>query len=345
MRGYRKWSARILGGVFFLSGTLKSVDPVGTSLIVTEYFKFFNLYFLIPSSWWTGFILATGEALLGAALVTGVKKRLSGILSAVLMSVFTAITLALWIRNPEMDCGCFGEAIHLTHLQSFIKNVVLDGLWLLAFIPMKNLPEAGGDKALAFGLSATCICLLSLYFAGTNPASDYTSMYPGAELFRPDDFLSEEDPVLSICNADGEYADSLAYGGRVMAASIYDPGKVRKKTWIALRSLSLASDRQGYRFLLLLPEIPEKLDRTLAAHAYTTDRKVLMTLNRSNGGVTYIHDGMIVKKWEARRLPDSYDLGIIGKQDPTELMMGAETEAVIAVQAYMLLIIFIMLIL
>ena len=120
---FRRHTAVILGIVFLLSGLLKLVDPVGTMLIVTEYFKFLGLPSLIPAAKGVGIGVACLECFVAIGLITGVLRKATAIITYALLIAFTLLTLALWIKNPAMDCGCFGQAIHLTHAQpSGISN-------------------------------------------------------------------------------------------------------------------------------------------------------------------------------------------------------------------------------
>lgn len=46
----KRFCAKILGFVFFVSGILKLMDPTGTSLIIREYMNFFHMGFAAPAS-------------------------------------------------------------------------------------------------------------------------------------------------------------------------------------------------------------------------------------------------------------------------------------------------------
>jgi triosephosphate isomerase len=56
----------------------------------------------------------------------------------ILMLIFTPLTLVLALTNPVSDCGCFGDAIHLTNWQTFGKNIVLMILVLFLFTGKKQ---------------------------------------------------------------------------------------------------------------------------------------------------------------------------------------------------------------
>ena len=127
--------ARVIVGLVFVgSGLLKAVDPVGTALKISQYLT----PILSPASAGAetitlamSFVLCGSEFLLGAFLLMGVYRKFCARLSVLFMLLMTAVTLYTLIANPISDCGCFGDAIQLTHLESFLKNVVLLPLSLL----------------------------------------------------------------------------------------------------------------------------------------------------------------------------------------------------------------------
>ena len=117
-------SRLIIGLTFIFSGFVKVIDPVGTGLIMGEYFKIvgFSSGFL---ALFLGVSAAVLELLLGFSVLIGLRMKISSKVVFAFMVFFTLLTLYLAIFNPITHCGCFGEAIVLTHWQSFVKNLVL----------------------------------------------------------------------------------------------------------------------------------------------------------------------------------------------------------------------------
>ena len=78
---------------------------------------------------WAQLILSVGlsaiEFTLGVMLLLAIRRRLASKISLIMMVVMTLVTLWLTVSNPIQDCGCFGDAIHLTNTQTFIKNLIL----------------------------------------------------------------------------------------------------------------------------------------------------------------------------------------------------------------------------
>ena len=147
-----------------------------------EYFSFLHISFLSFSAKAFGVFFALTETVIGAALITGVWRKVTAVCAIVLQAFFTLLTLLLVIFNPEMDCGCFGEAIHLTHLQTFIKNLVLCALLAFAFIPIRNLGRPKKRKYVSFGIVCTSVLAFTIYSMLYLPMVDFTDFKPGTGL-------------------------------------------------------------------------------------------------------------------------------------------------------------------
>jgi len=173
--------------VYFIAGMLKLMDPVGAGLVVEEYLQFLHLGFLSFAAKWLGVALALLETLLGAALIAGVWRRQVAAVTSILTAGFTALTLLLVIFNPEMDCGCFGEAVHLTHMQTFLKNVLLCLLCAGAFLPTGVYGRTRKTKLVAFWAVAATVLLFTILSLLSIPLMDFTEFAPGASLMADTD--------------------------------------------------------------------------------------------------------------------------------------------------------------
>lgn len=392
-RGYnvfRRFCAFVLGAVFLISGVLKLMDPVGSEFIMKSYFNFLHIGFMDFSAKFFGVAFALTEAVLGAALMSGVWRKVVGIAVVALTTFFTLLTLVLLIFNPVMDCGCFGEAIHLTHLQTFVKNVILCALCCGAFIPMRELDRPVKVKYVSFALTACSLVALLIYSLVALPLKDYTAFHPGAMLqaaadeqykdFSEPEFIYEKDgvtqafsldalpdsswnfvdsrirqddfaagTVLTLTDDAGEYCDSLATKGNVLVVSAYrklSAGRIE-----GIESLVADARAAGVTPIVLVPS-----DDVLAAasekHAaledglvYYSDYKTLATLNRSNGGATWISDGQIVRKWSYTLRPSSEKLSAALAEDPTALALETQSKGSLALQSFLLYIFAVLLLL
>ena len=340
MRTVKRISAVVIGFVFFFAGLFKLMDPVGAELVVEEYFKFLHLGFLRPLSGFVGSVGAIFETILGAALITGVWRQIVGVVTLAVLGFFTVLTAVTLIFNPSMDCGCFGEAIHLTHLQSFIKNLVLLVLWAVAFVPLKLQEPTRKVKYVSFAIAGISVCLFFLYSSLSIPLIDFTDYKPGAELDQLE---------LSFSDVSGEYADSLALGERVLVASVYEPGKLSEHKWQKISALMEQASAAGFTPLVLTASYPEEISELagpeLLQYTYFADRKALLTLNRSNGGATFIADGQIVAKWSINRPPTAEKLASLAGTNPTESLIAENNGPKLKLQAFLLYVFAVMLLL
>lgn len=232
----RRFCAFITGFSFFVSGVLKLIDPVGAGLVIDEYLSFMHMSFLGVLSKPMGTMLAFAETAIGAALVTGVWRKATAIAAAAFMCFFTLLTLVLVIFNPEMDCGCFGEAIHLTHMQTFLKNIVLCMLLAGAFLPFRDLGGPKPRKYAAFGITAASMAAFTIYSLLHIPVVDFTD-------YRTGSFLQ---------SAESSYSD--IDGDAYEAVFIYEKDGIRKSfgleelpdsTWTFISTET--ESKEGYR--------------------------------------------------------------------------------------------------
>ena len=378
----RRLCAFVTGTVFFVAGTLKLMDPVGAGLVVEEYFRFFHVGFLAFSSRVLGVALALTETLLGAALVTGVARRKTAVATGAVTVFFTILTLVLAIANPAMDCGCFGEAIHLSHFQTFAKNVGLLLLEAVAFLPLRTVAEVGKPRPVAFGAGMSASVLLALYSLLFIPPRDFTPFRISSRLYESvaetvgtgeeyrSVFIYEKDgqertftledlpdstwtyvrtetellspaeadyPILTLTDAKGDACDSLAVGNAVMIVSVYRPDRLSAARWTRTGEFLGAAAREGFTPLLLVASAPDRFSlpdgipgdarQPLLFSTYFSDYKTLVSLNRSNGGATYFHDGTLISKWSARRLPGPRKIERLAEAYPAETELDASARS------------------
>lgn len=378
---FRRFCAFVLGAVFLVSGILKLMDPVGSEFIMKSYFSFLHIGFMDFSAKFFGVAFALTEAVLGAALMSGVWRKVVGIAVVALTTFFTLLTLVLLIFNPVMDCGCFGEAMHLTHLQTFVKNVILCALCCGAFIPMRELDRPVKVKYVSFALTACSLVALLVYSLVALPLKDYTAFHPGAMLqaaadeqykdFSEPEFIYEKDgvtqafsldalpdsswnfvdsrirqddfaagTVLTLTDNAGEYCDSLATQGNVLVVSAYK--KLSAGRIEGIESLVADARAVGLTPIVLVPSddvlaaASEKRAALEDSMVYYSDYKTLATLNRSNGGATWISDGQIVRKWSYTLRPSREKLEAALAEDPAALALETGSRGSLALQGFLL---------
>ncbi len=129
----------LLGIVFIFSGFVKAIDPLGTKYKLIDYFSFLHLNFLVNFSFLLAIILISTEFLLGVMFLFNIFPRMTLGLATAILIVFTPLTFYLAIKNPILDCGCFGDAIHLTNWQTFGKNLIFDIIIVYLWLNYRNL--------------------------------------------------------------------------------------------------------------------------------------------------------------------------------------------------------------
>ncbi len=360
----------IVGVVFIFSGFVKMLTPVGTSLIMKEYFTAFHLDFLQPLALAAGVALALLEFLTGVALLLRLRIRIFAWPALILISIFTPLTLYLAVFNPIADCGCFGEAIHLTNWQTFFKNLILLPCVIIIFVGRKSVSlfRYPVREWIFVALFAAYAVAILLYVSRKEPLREFTAYQLGREIVAAPpavgseaydtEFVYEKDgrqqtftldnlpdstwtfvdakttltresnePAASdadflIEGPDGsDITESILTSRKVLLMTIYHPDKFfRRHTAADINRVKSVAESNGLGFVLVSSAPFD--GQTIDCEVNRADLKLLMTLNRSNGGATYLDEGIIVRKWAcSSALSDKADFG--QGEDPELILLEA----------------------
>ena len=119
----------IVALTFIFSGFVKAIDPIGLQYKLQDYLGAIGILGFLPD-WMLlimAVLLAAVEFCMGIFLLFAIQRRLISKLIVVFMSIMTLITVWLVVANPVKDCGCFGDALHLTNTETLVKNIILLG--------------------------------------------------------------------------------------------------------------------------------------------------------------------------------------------------------------------------
>lgn len=354
---FRRIFAWILGLVFVYSGISKLMDPVGTSYIMKEYFHFLHLSFLDGAALTLGVLFSLFEAILGIALTTGIFRRITVWTTCILLGFFLILTFALLIVNPTMDCGCFGESTHLSHFDTFAKNIFLVLLAVCAWAGKKNFGQPKLRKYFAAGISLIAVLIFTAVSLIGLPLRDYTDYADGNKLLSADPYATlrktqrttmfyyEKDSVRQGFDRPVRPDSSWRFAGM----------KQELKRWDEPAADLPLHDNEGTTMDGLLIDGPvmvvslyekpgEKKWGKVCQFArdaqeagfgcvvvaneryyndfplYLSDAKTLSTFNRSNGGVTYLYDGEIIAKWSYTFRPGRQELEEMMQKDYVEIL-------------------------
>ena len=125
MKLFRNISRILVGLVFVFSGFVKGIDPLGFTYRLEDYFQAFGMSWALPFALYLTIFLCTVEFMIGVSLLLNLWIRGSAWWLLGMMIFFTLLTFFDAVYNMVPDCGCFGDAIKLTNLQTFLKNLIM----------------------------------------------------------------------------------------------------------------------------------------------------------------------------------------------------------------------------
>ncbi len=195
--------------VFAFSGFVKAVDPMGTVHKLVEYSEVFGVA-MHPALLLVGAWLLIGiEYVMGLALFFGLYRRFYLTLMIAFLAVATPFTYWLAVANPVSDCGCFGDAIMLSHWQTLAKNVVLLLMAITVFVERKRIWRIISERTqwLVFVYAAASIALFMQYNLRHLPVWDFRPYTIGTNIVDamsvPEGAPSDEYETLFVLEKDG----------------------------------------------------------------------------------------------------------------------------------------------
>lgn len=206
----RDLSRFIAGFVFIFSGLVKGIDPMGSMIKFMDYFTAFHLDAPEPLAYILGIILCTAEFVIGFAILTGLRMKIASWGLLIFMAVFTPLTLYLAVSDPVDDCGCFGDAIHLTNWQTFYKNIIISVFVIIVFINRKRyrtLSKPLNEWLILLAVTAAFI-LFTQYNRRHLPLADFRPYSKGtdiaADMSIPEGAPLDEYETVLIYEKDGQ---------------------------------------------------------------------------------------------------------------------------------------------
>lgn len=165
--------ARLLTGTLFIfSGLVKAIDPRGLAYKMQEFFEVFArqgffksmMDALTEQALAFSIIIITLEVILGVALLLGWQKRFTTVMLLMLMILFTFLTSFVLFSGKIKACGCFGDCIPITPMQTFVKDIILLILILLLIFKIDYLRPLNKPLILSLYLLLALILTLALQF-------------------------------------------------------------------------------------------------------------------------------------------------------------------------------------
>lgn len=360
------------GVTYILSGFFKLTDPVGTGLIVEEYLNAMHLGFLRFGAVPFGMALSLTEFLIGISVLMCVRMRVASVAGLAMTAFFTVLTFVMALSGAVHECGCFGQALHLSMWETFIKNVILMLCIVPVFMFRKKFKPVAPVKAEWVFLSVYGIlALFCTVFSYVNiPLIEFGDFKAGSNLSMKLDrltdsdnfktvFIYEKDGVsesfgldnlpdttwtyasteteylgdpydllfdMTLTDADGNTVTDAIVNTRnpVFIFVALRPSSLRDRYWDKVAQCTDSISAYGGMAYVAVPALDTVADRiaseypSLAGIFVSGDYRTLISMVRSNGGVLFIEDGIVVRKWAGWKFgPD--DVSLTFSMDSEEL--------------------------
>lgn len=265
----------ILAITLVFSGAVKLNDPIGTVYKFQEYLTAWDMQ--IPHDLIVLGAVALGvlEFTLGVYLFFGISLRKTARITLAFFIVMTLLTAYIVIFNPVEDCGCFGDAVILSNLHTFLKNILLLAIAVIVVWKMHwqvKLLTSNTSWILSL-FTVLYAILLSYHSIKYLPVVDYRPFHIGASIPEGMEMPEDERPVFETkiiyekdgqrisVNADDEEPDSTWNYVETQNQLVKEGGKPKITNFFIYdveNDIDVTDDilfDEGYTFLLISPDL------------------------------------------------------------------------------------------
>ena len=174
----------LLGAMFIFSGFVKGIDPWGSTYKFIDYFKAFDLMWMVDFAFALAVLQNLAEVVIGVALIIGLRMKETAWVSLLFMGFFTILTFILALTNPVTDCGCFGDALVLTNWETFYKNLAFMIPTVIVFLYRKKYVPPFGSAGEWVLVTVVSIVMfqISMYCYNHLPLIDFRPYKIGADI-------------------------------------------------------------------------------------------------------------------------------------------------------------------
>lgn len=187
MKTFVNISRVLVGTLFIFSGLVKAIDPLGLAYKMQEFFDVWKLpLWLNEQALLLSIIMITLEVVLGVALLLGWRTKMVSWLLLLMMLFFTFLTSYVLFSGKIRACGCFGDCIPLTPIQTFTKDIILLLLVLLIIAGRKYIRPlfSGNVNTIIFLISFFGVLALQWYVLKHLPVKDCLPFKVGNDILE-----------------------------------------------------------------------------------------------------------------------------------------------------------------
>lgn len=109
----------------------------------------------------------------------------------------------------------------------------------------------------------------------------------------------------------------------VILVSIYDPARLKEKDWQRIEAFAEKALAAGADLFFASSTGGEGIPAGFPFEVGYADRKLLLTINRANGGATLFSDSYIVQKWTPATMGDSQLEELLAQDGETLVVRNA----------------------